>query len=417
VTTGCTERYERGLAILRRIGGEDFDGPVNRLAQVSPDLARFTVEYPYGDVLAREGLDLRVREICVVASLIAQGSVQSQLQFHMNGLLNAGGRTEDLVEILFLATAILGFPAAINAIGIVRQIFSERDIAFVPAREIDSDGTDRYGRGLRSFCDLMAGSDPSHFVAQLSEISPELAQWSIEFAFGDVLAREGLDGKVKQLAIVSMMATVGNRAEALRLHVAGALGCGATKAEIIEVLIQISVYAGFPTALNAFAVVRDVVENPPVSSKADAVTRTDARQSEKNIVRRDRGLAALAATSSASGEAVVRSFDDIAPEIGRMILEHSYGDIFHRPGISAKIRELTACAALASRGTVTTETPLRVHINAALTAGASPTEVIETLLNVLPYAGYPAVQQAMQVASEELQKRGIGARKAGDRAQ
>src|SRR6266705_1668282 len=57
-----TERFERGLAILRRIGGEDFDGPVNRLAQISPDLARFTVEYPYGDVLSRDGLELRVRQ-------------------------------------------------------------------------------------------------------------------------------------------------------------------------------------------------------------------------------------------------------------------------------------------------------------------------------------------------------------------
>jgi 4-carboxymuconolactone decarboxylase len=204
-----------------------------------------------------------------------------------------------------------------------------------------------------------------------------------------------------------MLATVGNRAEALRLHVAGALGCGATMAEVIEVLIQISVYAGFPAALNAFGVARDVFENPPESSKADAVTLSDAPQSEKNAVRRERGLAALAATSSASGEAVVRSFDDIAPDIGRMILEHSYGDIFHRPGISAKTRELTACAALASRGTVTTETPLRVHINAALTTGATPVEVIETLLNVLPYSGYPGLQQAMHIASEEFGKRGI----------
>jgi 4-carboxymuconolactone decarboxylase len=405
--TDSTERFERGRAILRRIGGQDFDGPVNRLAQISPDLARFTIEYPYGDVLSRDGLDLRVRQICTISSLIAQGSVQSQLKFHMNGLLNVGGRPQDLVEIMFLATAMIGFPAAINAIGIVRQIFSERDIAFVPAREIDTDGTDRYRRGLRSFCELMPSSNPSDFIASLSEISPELAQWSIEFVFGDVLAREALEARVKQLAIVSMLATVGNRAEALRLHLAGALGCGATMAEVIEVLIQISVYAGFPTALNAFAVARAVFEDPPASSKADAVTRRDAPPSEKNAVRRERGLAALAVTSSASGEAVVRSFEDIAPDIGRMILEHSYGDIFQRPGITAITRELTACAALASRSTATTETPLRVHINAALTAGAKPTEVIETLLNVLPYSGYPGVQQAMHIASEEFGKRGI----------
>src|SRR6266446_2522288 len=52
------ERYARGLRILRRIGGEDYDGPIKRLAQTSPDLSRFTVEYPYGDILSRPGLDL-----------------------------------------------------------------------------------------------------------------------------------------------------------------------------------------------------------------------------------------------------------------------------------------------------------------------------------------------------------------------
>ena len=51
----------RGMAVLRQIGGQDFDGPVERLAQVSPDMADFTVAYPYGDILSRPGLDLRTR--------------------------------------------------------------------------------------------------------------------------------------------------------------------------------------------------------------------------------------------------------------------------------------------------------------------------------------------------------------------
>ena len=204
-----------------------------------------------------------------------------------------------------------------------------------------------------------------------------------------------------------MLATVGNRADVLRLHLKGAFRCGTTVAEIIEALIQISVYAGFPAALNAFAAAREVFESPLPQTEAYPFELGEAPQTKDRSVRRERGLAALAATSSASGEAVVRSFDDIAPEIGGMILEHSYGDIFHRSGIDPKTRELTACAALAARGTVTTETPLRVHINAALTAGATQAEIVETLLNMLPYSGYPAVQQAIRIASEEFTKRSV----------
>jgi hypothetical protein len=67
----------RGMAIPRQIGGEDFDGLVKHLAQVSPDMADFTVTYPYGDILSRPGLDLRTRQVCTVSCLIAQGSAQS----------------------------------------------------------------------------------------------------------------------------------------------------------------------------------------------------------------------------------------------------------------------------------------------------------------------------------------------------
>src|SRR3954447_4075930 len=75
------ERFERGMEVLQRIGGEGFDLPVKHLAEASPDLARFTVEYPYGDILSRPGLNLPLRQICTVSCLMALGSVQPQLKF------------------------------------------------------------------------------------------------------------------------------------------------------------------------------------------------------------------------------------------------------------------------------------------------------------------------------------------------
>jgi 4-carboxymuconolactone decarboxylase len=398
------ERHARGIELLRQVGGPNFDLPINNLARVSADMARFTVEYPYGDVLSRPGLDLRTRQICTVSTLIAKGSVQPQLRFHMEGLLNVGGQPGDLVEVMFLSTAILGFPAAIDAIGIVRQIFSDRDLNFAAAAAA-AEGPDRYARGLKAFADLKLG-DPTNYIQLFQDASPELARWSIEFVYGDALSREGLEPKVKHLAIASMLATLGNQPDALRRHIQGAVKCGAAPAEIIEAMIQISVYAGFPAALNAFAVATQALENREEQLSADAAEARNTA-SESNTVRRERGLSALTATSGASGEAVVRSFDDIAPDIGRMIVDHSYGDIFQRTGIDPKTRELTACAALASRGSKTTETPLRVHINAALNVGARREELVETLLNLLPYCGYPLVQSAMRIAGEEFAKRGI----------
>src|SRR4030095_16064139 len=107
----------------------------------------------------------------------------------------------------------------------------------------DAGSSSRYARGLEAFGELMQGP-PSDYLASFETISPPLAQWSIEFAFGDVLVRGGLENKAKHLVIATMLATVGNRQDALRLHLESALKVGTTKDEIVEALIQVSVYAG-----------------------------------------------------------------------------------------------------------------------------------------------------------------------------
>lgn len=404
------DRFSRGLEILRRIGGETFDGPLDALAEVSADLARFTVEYPYGDVLSRPGLDLPLRQLCTVSMLLADGSAQPQLKFHIAGFLNAGGAPEAIVELLFVSTALLGFPATVNAVGIVRSVFAERGLAFQPIKPVTGDGAERGGAGRKILEQLVAG-DAQDYFDSFAAAAPDLAQLSIDFAFGEALARDGLEHKAKLLAIVAMLAASSNRSDALRLHLAGALANGVTREEVIELLIQLSVYRGFPAALNAVTVARSVFALGAQPLQIDLPTPIDK---ESRTDRLERGKALLAKSSAASGDAVVRSFDDIAPDLGRMIVEHSYGEIFSRRGIDLKTRELSACAALAAIGSATAETPLRVHINAALNVGASREEVLETLVNLAPYSGYPATQQAMRIAAEEFAKRNPPSRQRRD---
>jgi 4-carboxymuconolactone decarboxylase len=400
--TSQDSRYSRGLEILQQIGGENFDGPINSLAETSVDLSRFTIEYPYGDVLSRPGLDLPLRQLCTISMLLADGSAQPQLKFHMAGFLNAGGEPKALIELMFISVALLGFPPTVNAIGLIRAVFAERKLAFEPIEPSAGDGSTRRQAGLETL-DRLSGGDVQAYFDGFAAGSPDLAQLSIEFAFGEMLARDGLDQKAKLFAIISMLAASGNRAAALRLHLAGALAHGVTREEIIEVLIQLSVYRGFPAALNAFAVAKDIfaAASPTIGANVPPPAVVESRAD-----RLGRGRATLAKTSGSSGDAVVRSFDDVAPDLGRMIVEHSYGEVFSRSGIDMKSRELSACAALAAVGSATTEIPLRVHINAALNVGATREEILETLVNLTPYSGYPATQQAVRIAAEEFSKRG-----------
>jgi 4-carboxymuconolactone decarboxylase len=400
--TSQNSRYSHGLEILRQIGGENFEEPINSVADTSADLARFAVEYPYGDVLSRPGLDLRLRQLCIISMLLADGSAQPQLKFHVAGFLNAGGEPKALIELMFISVALLGFPPTVNAIGLIRAVFAERKLALEPIEPSDGDGSTRRQVGLETL-DRLTGGDVKAYFDGFAAGSPDLAQLSIEFAFGEMLARDGLDQKAKLLAIISMLAASGNRAAALRLHLAGALAHGVTREEIIEVLIQLSVYRGFPAALNAFAIAKDVFAagSPTIGANVPPPAVIESRAD-----RLERGRATLAKTSGSSGDAVVRSFDDVAPDLGRMIVEHSYGEVFSRSGIDVKSRELGACAALAAVGSATTEIPLRVHINAALNVGATREEILETFVNLIPYVGYPATQQAVRIATEEFFKRG-----------
>ena len=114
--------------------------------------------------------------------------------------------------------------------------------------------------------------------------------------------------------------------------------------------------------------------------------------------RYQRGLAQIEAVSGAHGANVVKSLEDIAPDLGRYIVEFAYGDIFARPGLDRKTRELATVAALTAMGTAVAQ--LKVHMQAALHVGASRQEINETILQMIPYAGFPAALNAVAVARE-----------------
>src|SRR5437879_12834651 len=83
-------RFERGLRKLGEIDGEQGDRIVAGLADIAPDFARYLIEFPFGDIYARPGLDLRTREIATVAALTAMGTAPPNVKGHMRGALNVG---------------------------------------------------------------------------------------------------------------------------------------------------------------------------------------------------------------------------------------------------------------------------------------------------------------------------------------
>ena len=121
------ERYNKGLKNLEKIHPEASKALIENLKDIAPDLSRFVVEFPYGDVYDRPGLDLKSREIATVAALTALGDTKPELKDHIKGALNVGCNRQEVVEVIIQMAVYAGFPRAINGINIAKEVFEEID--------------------------------------------------------------------------------------------------------------------------------------------------------------------------------------------------------------------------------------------------------------------------------------------------
>jgi 4-carboxymuconolactone decarboxylase len=95
-------------------------------------------------------------------------------------------------------------------------------------------------------------------VAALADIAPDFAQYLLEFPFGDIYCRPGLDLRAREIATIAALTALGNAAPQLKVHIAAGLNVGLSRDEIIEIIMQMAVYAGFPAALNGLFAAKEV---------------------------------------------------------------------------------------------------------------------------------------------------------------
>lgn len=119
-------RYQTGWEQLTKIDGEAGQAVVESLQDICPDLARYVIEFPFGDIYSREGLDLKSREIATVAALTALGNCQPQLKVHLNAALNVGCTETEIKEIILQMAVYAGFPAALNGMFAFKEVLHLR---------------------------------------------------------------------------------------------------------------------------------------------------------------------------------------------------------------------------------------------------------------------------------------------------
>ena len=132
------ERYQRGLSKLDEIDGQQGQKVIESLADISPDFARYLIEFPFGDIYSRPGLDLRTRELTTVAVLTALGNAAAQLKVHLHAALNVGCSRQEITETIIQVAVYAGFPAALNGLFVAKEVFGDRNISTAVGPNDDS---------------------------------------------------------------------------------------------------------------------------------------------------------------------------------------------------------------------------------------------------------------------------------------
>lgn len=263
-----SERYERGWNKLQAIDGEAGERVVNGLKDISPELSRFIIEYSFGNVYSMDYLDNKSKEIVAVSSLIAQRAIP-EMKVHLNGALNTGNTINEVKELIIQMSVYTGFPKSICAMNTLREVLNERRNHGIIDEEglayEEKENNNRLQQGAKELS-LLDKNQEQILRDNFDPFSPELVQFTLEYAYGDVYARSNLDKKSRQIATIAALATLGNAVSQLKFHINAGLNIGLTENEIKEVMLLMTVYSGFPAAINGMNALKDVVNERQINS-------------------------------------------------------------------------------------------------------------------------------------------------------
>ncbi|WP_321422705.1 carboxymuconolactone decarboxylase family protein [uncultured Methanobacterium sp.] len=249
------ERYNRGWEKLKEIDGKSGEAVVESLEDIAPDLSKYVIEFSFGDIYCRPGTTLKEKEIAVVAGLTAMGNAAPQLKVHINGALNVGVSTEELVEVILQMSSYSGFPSAINGINALKEVLQEKNMDFQPVPE-KQEG-DRFTMGAE-WLGKLDENQVDVLKENFQDIAPDLTEFVVAFGYGDIYSRKNLDPKLRQIATIAALTCMGTAQPQLAFHIRAGLNVGLTREEIIETIILMVVYAGFPAAINGINTAKEV---------------------------------------------------------------------------------------------------------------------------------------------------------------
>lgn len=216
---------------------------------VSPALAAHTRDRLIGEVWKRPGLSPRDRSLISVAALIARGQAGALGHYAAQALDN-GVTPAELSETILHLAYYSGWGNAMAATAPVSAVFAERNIGTdaLPAVEPDQPlPLDEAAEATRK----------RNVGEQFGAVAPGLVDYTTDYLFRDLWLRPGLAPRDRSLVTVAALVAGGQVAQ-VTFHLGRAMDNGLTREQAAEVVTHLAFYAGWPNAMSAIAVFKDV---------------------------------------------------------------------------------------------------------------------------------------------------------------
>jgi len=244
-----------------------------------------------------------------------------------------------------------------------------------------------------ALCSLAAGAEaqqrnPRVAPPDMQAITPPLAAYTDDVLFGDVWKRTELVPRDRSLVTVAAL-IAGGHTQQMTGHFNRALDNGVKPAEISAVITHLAFYCGWPRAVSAVGVAKDVFAKRGIA--------TDGLASPAGEL-----LAVDPARDAPRAAAVEAQMGGTAPALARYTNSVLFGDLWRRPDLAARDRSLVTIAALIAAGQ---DDQLAFHVDRGMNNGLTRTEVSEVITHLAFYAGWPRAVSAVPVAKKVFEAR------------
>lgn len=224
---------------------------------------------------------------------------------------------------------------------------------------------------------------------------PEMMEILQKYIFGEVFTKGNLDFKTREMLTVVSLTTQQTLPQ-LKAHINAALNIGATPVELREAIYQCAPFIGFPKTLNAIGILNEVFSERGIRTPLE---------SSKTISENERYKKGYEIQNPIYGDEIKKSLENLPDNLGddaaRFLTEVCFGDFYTRKGLDVKTRELLIIGILVTTGDTGV---LKSHIRGNLKAGNSKETIAATIIQCMPYTGFPNALAALKTLKEVSNK-------------